>query len=96
MQNKQREVAQLEEKEVKKDIVNRLRTIKGHIQGIEKMIEEDKECEDILLQITAVKSSVDRVGQLIIENHSKECLLKDNISSDEIDKVLKTILKFMK
>ncbi|ABR47389.1 protein of unknown function DUF156 [Alkaliphilus metalliredigens QYMF] len=86
----------MEEKEVKKDIVNRLRTIKGHIQGIEKMIEEDKECEDILLQITAVKSSVDRVGQLIIENHSKECLLKDNISSDEIDKVLKTILKFMK
>lgn len=84
----------------KKDIVNRLRTIKGHIAGIEKMVEEDKTCDDILLQIAAIKASVHRVGLVIMEEHAKECLFNGNegesISKEQVEKVLSTIVKFVK
>lgn len=83
----------------KKDIINRLRTIKGHIAGIEKMVEEDtKTCDDILLQIAAIRASVHKVGLIILEEHTKDCLIGDNetLTKDEVDKVLKTIVKFVK
>lgn len=86
----------MEGTELRRDIINRLRTIKGHIQGIEKMVEEGKPCDDILLQITAIKSSIEKVGMIIIEDHAKECLIKDNISSEEVDIIIKNIIKFLK
>ena len=86
--------------EAKKDILNRLKTIKGHIGGIEKMVEEDnKSCEDILVQIAAIRSSVHRVGLLIIEKYADDCLIKDcdgEISRQDLEKVLRTIVKFAK
>lgn len=86
----------MEEQEIRKDISNRLKTIKGHIQGIEKMVEDEKPCKDILLQIAAVKSSIEKVGVIIVEDHARECLLKGDITLEEVDKILKTIIKFMK
>ncbi|QZY55363.1 metal-sensitive transcriptional regulator [Crassaminicella profunda] len=85
--------------DAKKDIINRLRTIKGHIAGIEKMIEEDtKTCDDILLQIAAIRASVHKVGLIILEDHAKDCLIGDQemVTREEVDKVLKTIVKFVK
>ncbi|WP_231701813.1 metal-sensitive transcriptional regulator [Crassaminicella thermophila] len=85
--------------DAKKDIINRLRTIKGHIAGIEKMIEEDtKTCEDILLQIAAIRASVHKVGLIILEEHAKDCLIgdKESLSKEEVENVLKTIVKFVK
>ncbi|WZL73454.1 metal-sensitive transcriptional regulator [Clostridiaceae bacterium 35-E11] len=85
----------------KKDIINRLRTIKGHIAGIEKMIEEDsKTCDDILLQIAAVKASIHKVGLVIMEDHVKDCLLHfeegETLNKEQVEKVLTTIVKFAK
>jgi DNA-binding FrmR family transcriptional regulator len=90
---------QMAKEDAKKDIINRLRTIKGHIAGIEKMIEEDtKTCDDILLQIAAIRSSVHKVGLIILEEHAKDCLIgdKEMVTRDEVDQVLKTIVKFVK
>ncbi len=83
----------------KQKVLNRLRTIKGHIAGIEKMIEDDKPCADILLQITAVKSSVYKVGLAIIEDHAMQCLLEqpvEKIDRIEVESVLKQILDYTK
>ncbi len=83
----------------KQKIINRLRTIKGHIAGIEKMIEDDKSCADVLLQLTAVKSSVHKVGLAIIEEHAMQCLVEqptDKIARSEVEKVLKQILDYTK
>lgn len=85
--------------DMKKDIIFRLRTIKGHIDGIEKMVEEGKTCDEILLQIAAIKSSIEKVGYSILENHAKECLInieKQGVDVDEVNKVIKSILKFVK
>ncbi|SNR98936.1 DNA-binding transcriptional regulator, FrmR family [Anaerovirgula multivorans] len=86
----------MDQLQTKKDILNRLKTVKGHIQGIEKMVEEEKSCDEILLQIAAVKSSIERVGFIIVEEHTKGCLLKENITPEEVDRILKTIIKFAK
>ncbi|MFT9496183.1 metal-sensitive transcriptional regulator [Anaerosolibacter sp.] len=84
----------------KNDVINRLRTIKGHIAGIEKMVEEDKSCDDILLQIAAIKASVHKVGLVIMEEHAKECLINvdegEMIQKDKVEKVLNTLVKFIK
>ncbi|QXM06862.1 metal-sensitive transcriptional regulator [Crassaminicella indica] len=87
--------------DAKKDIINRLRTIKGHIAGIEKMVEDNtKTCDDILLQIAAIRASVHKVGLVILENYAKDCFINqkegDYISKEEVEKVLKTIAKFVK
>lgn len=86
----------MKEEKIRKDIINRLRTIKGHINGIEKMVDEGKECSDVLLQITAIKSSIEKVGLLIIEDHAKTCLIKDDLSSEDAENIIQNIVKFMK
>jgi CsoR family transcriptional regulator, copper-sensing transcriptional repressor len=86
----------MSEKETKKAVINRLRTIKGHIQGIEKMVEEEKNCQDILLQVAAVKSSLQKVGIVIMENHTQSCLMDEELDRDELQKTIKIIVDFMK
>jgi DNA-binding FrmR family transcriptional regulator len=84
----------------KKKIINRLKTIKGHIAGIEKMIEEDKACEDILLQIAAIKSSVHKVGIVIMEEHAMQCMVGDEngnlVDKKQMEHVIKTLLNYTK
>lgn len=80
----------------KKALINRLRTIKGHINGIEKMIEDEKSCEEVLLQITAVKSSIEKVGHIIVEDHAKDCLLGNINNKEDVERVMQTIIKFIK
>lgn len=75
--------------ETKKDIINRLRTVQGHIGGIEKMIDEGKSCDDILLQIAAVKSSIEKIGYFLLQEHAVECIIKDDKDKVMIDDVKK-------
>jgi len=55
-------------------ILNRLARIEGQVRGLQRMIEEGKDCEQILAQLAAVKSALDRVGTHLISHHMKECL----------------------
>lgn len=84
----------------KGSIINRLRTIKGHINGIEKMIEEGKSCDEVLLQIAAIKAAIHKVGLVIMEEHAMECLLMDEdgepVDKDKMEQVIKTLVKYSK
>ena len=83
----------------KKKVINRLRTIKGHIAGIEKMIEEGKCCDDVLVQIAAVKSSINKVGVVILEEYAMNCLFddeKEEMDKDQMEKIIKSILNYSK
>lgn len=84
--------------EKKKKIINRLRTIQGHISGIEKMISEDRACEDILVQVGAIKSSINRVGMVILEDYAKECILLDSEEVDQaaLERVIGMLLSYSK
>ena len=93
-------MAKLEDQEVKKELITRLRTIKGHIGGIEKMVENDKDCKEILLQISAIKSSVNKLGLYLAENNVCECITESLEKGEEVKKAVKeamtSIFKFTK
>ena len=54
-----------------KNIMNRLKRTEGQIRGIQKMIDEDKECMDVITQLSAVRSSIDRVMGMIVAEISR-------------------------
>lgn len=70
----------------------RLAKIIGQIQAIDRMIDEDIPCEDILSQINAAKSALNKAGQVVLEGHIKHCV-RDGIEHGDADT---TIEKFTK
>ena len=86
-------------KKTQEEVMNRLRTIKGHVAGIERMVGENSPCKDVLLQLLAIRSSVEKVGIFILENNLSDCLLSDNIPVEEkenVDQLVKSIVAFLK
>jgi DNA-binding FrmR family transcriptional regulator len=82
------------ENERKEEVVSRLKNIKGHIEGIIKMVEEEKECEEIMLQIIAAKKALEKVGYYIIESHTEKCL-SDDKNKVQVQKILNIMMKFL-
>ncbi len=64
------------EKTLEEDIGGRLRRIEGQARGIQKMMEEGRDCEDMLTQTMAIRSALDLVGARIMEFHLDRCLLE--------------------
>lgn len=69
--------------DIKQDVINRLCSIEGHIRGIERMVADDHYCIDIMKQIKAVQSALDRVNSLIMANHLQTCVTGAIRSEDE-------------
>lgn len=90
----------LANEEARKNVLNRLKTIKGHIAGIEKMVEEGKCCDEILLQVAAIKSSVHKVGLMIMEENMMDCLAMDKegnpIDRAQLEALMKTLIQYVK
>ena len=66
----------------RKNVRDRLVRTEGHIRGIIKMIDEEKECPDILIQIGAVKAAIEKAGTIILEDHIEHCLIEAIKSGD--------------
>jgi DNA-binding FrmR family transcriptional regulator len=62
------------ESQTKTKALGRLRRIEGQVQGIERMVEEEKSCVDILLQLTAVQGAVEQVQKLLLGQHVEACV----------------------
>lgn len=71
-------------------VTKRLRRIEGQIRGIIKMVEDDKPCEDILVQIGAAKAALHKTGQTILEGHLHHCVL-DAVKAGDEEKSLKKL-----
>ena len=63
------------------DVMARLRRIEGQIRGLQKMLEEQRECADIIQQLTAARSALDRVGNVMITCGLRECLADANLDT---------------
>ncbi len=66
----------------RKNARDRLVRAEGHLRGVVKMIDDEKECPDILLQIAAVKAALDKAGLVILEDHIEHCLVEAVKSGD--------------
>jgi CsoR family transcriptional regulator, copper-sensing transcriptional repressor len=73
--------------------LNRLKTVEGHIRGIERMIEEETYCIDVIRQIQAVQAALNKVNAMILEEHLSSCLITAvrGEDPDERERVLKEI-----
>lgn len=82
--------------EEKRTIINRLNRIKGQINGIEKMVNNDSECNDILIQAVAVEKSIKSMANLILENHLYKCVAKDleNGNLEVVDELISLFKRF--
>jgi DNA-binding FrmR family transcriptional regulator len=56
-----------------RDALNRLKTVRGHLDGIIRMVEEEAYCVDLMKQVSAAQSSLEKVNRLILRNHLETC-----------------------
>ena len=77
--------AVLVEPEIKEQALARLKRIEGQVRGLQKMVEEERYCADVLTQIASVHEALRGVGKLMMRNHLRHCLAGAVRSGDERD-----------
>ncbi|MFK7896159.1 MAG: metal-sensitive transcriptional regulator [Myxococcota bacterium] len=79
------------------EIIQRLKSVEGHVRGIQKMVAEEAYCIDVLKQIKAVKQALERVGTLTLETHLQTCVT-EGLRSDEVserERVIEEIVELL-
>jgi DNA-binding FrmR family transcriptional regulator len=79
----------------KEDTLRRLKTAVGHLKAVERMVEADKYCADVLLQLQAVIASLEKISSIILENHLETCL-RAAMRRGEEEEVIAELKTFMK
>ncbi len=68
--------------EARKNVLARLKKVAGQVAGIQRMVEEDRYCVDVLHQVAAVEGALDRVGHLVLASHVETCVTSAIESGD--------------
>jgi DNA-binding FrmR family transcriptional regulator len=81
----------------KDSIILRLKKVEGQVRGIRNMVESERDCKDILIQVTAAKSALNKIAEEIMRDYTVKCLgeIKD-ADKMRIDDLVKTIVRFIK
>lgn len=79
----------------KQAVVNRLKRIEGQVRGIQKMVEEDRYCVDVLVQISAIDAALKKVGFTMMEHHTKHCV-SHAVQSGEGDEAIEELMDVIK
>lgn len=79
-------------------IINRISRAIGHLESVKKMVEDGRECSDVLIQIAAVKAAVNNVGKIILQDHINSCVVEAVETGDQkvLDDLNSAIDKFIK
>ena len=81
-----------------KQVINRLNRAIGHLESVRNMVEDGRDCAEVLIQIAAVKSAINNVGKLILTDHIEHCIVDavENNDQQAIDNLEEAINKFIK
>ncbi|MDL4839659.1 metal-sensing transcriptional repressor [Aquibacillus rhizosphaerae] len=80
-------------------VLNRLKRIEGQVRGIQKMVEDDRYCIDILVQMSAINSALKNTGFQILEKHMHHCVshaIQTGDGEESIDELMKVMQQFSK
>ncbi|WP_035186822.1 metal-sensing transcriptional repressor [Alteribacter aurantiacus] len=81
----------------KERLINRIKRIEGQVRGIQRMIEDDRYCVDVLVQLSAINAALKKVGYTMLEDHTRGCVMNavEKGNEDEaIDELMKVIQQF--
>ena len=89
---------QLESTDAKDALKLRLRRVEGQMRGVQKMVDEDRDCQEILQQLAAIRSAVQNASEFFLRTYAKECLVRAGDSEDVdreelIDAVMRLMVK---
>lgn len=88
------------DEKTKTEALRRLKSIKGQVKGIEKMIENERYCVDILIQISASKAALESLAHIVLKRHIESCVTEaimsgtEKESSEKINELMKVFSKF--
>ena len=77
-------------------LVARLRRVEGQVRGIQRMLEEDRVCEDIVTQVMAARTALDQVSVLILDHHVQRCIMSNNTPADSMRTMQSALKMWMK
>ena len=91
--NKKTKIRSEEEKKLLKNRINR---ISGQVNGISKMIDEDRYCDDILIQLASLEKTIKSLASVVLENHMKSCMVEDIKEGrlDVVDEIVDLFKRF--
>jgi DNA-binding FrmR family transcriptional regulator len=67
--------------EVKADLLKRLKRMEGQVRGVQKMLDDERECREILQQLAAIRSAAHQTSLMLIREHAANCLLKTDATT---------------
>ena len=79
------------------EVLTRLRRVEGQIRGIQRMIEEHRNCEDVITQLMAARAALDKAGLLIVTRYLDECLQSAEVDAgdkERLHRIFELLLKF--
>ena len=81
-----------------KAVINRLSRAIGHLESVKKMVENGRDCSEVLIQIAAVKSAVNNIGKIILQDHINTCVVNAVETGDKmvLEDLNSAIDKFIK
>ena len=81
-----------------KSVLNRLARIIGHLSAVRKMVEQNRDCSEVLIQLAAVRSAINKTCEVILKDHLEHCIVDavktgDMDSLDELNRAVELLLK---
>lgn len=80
--------------EHKTSALNRLKTVRGHLDGVIAMVEDERYCPDVMKQVSALQSSLERVNRILLQNHLETCVthaVADGRTAEIVDELMETM-----
>lgn len=77
------------DQETKRRALSRLRRIEGQVQGVQRMVDEDKYCVDILLQLSAIQGALEQVSKIVMARHIESCVMDSVTAGSERERARK-------
>jgi DNA-binding FrmR family transcriptional regulator len=79
-------------------LLNRLRRIEGQVRGVERMVEEERYCVDVLTQIAAVQAALDKVALGLLDDHARHCVIggPERLKDERTEELLGAVARLMR
>jgi DNA-binding FrmR family transcriptional regulator len=80
--------------EHKRGALNRLKTVRGHLDAVISMVEEERYCPEVMKQVSALQASLERVNRVLLQNHLETCVptaIAENRAEQVVDELLETL-----